>query len=315
MRKALFFALAFCAAAPAGAVYDISYYPDGEFLSHKLRFEPAPKPAADAAGDEQRRDLAAMVQERVSELRRQGRLAKDENTAWAVYDFTSGEKLVEINADQKFQAASLIKPFVVLAYMHQVQKGVLAYEDDARRRFERMIQHSDNNATNWAMKRLGGPAAVQSLLRSSYGKILPNVEIVEYIPRGGRTYRNKAAVGDYSRFLLALWRDELPGAAEIKRLMALPKRDRLRTGTDLPPETEVLSKTGSTSHICGDMGVVLAKAPDGRQYAYALIGIIEKKHAARHYYRWLRSRGDIIREVSGLVYRIIGGMHGFAGAQ
>jgi beta-lactamase class A len=63
------------------------------------------------------------------------------------------------------------------------------------------------------------------------------------------------------------------------------------------------------------MGVVLAKAPDGREYAYALIGIIEKRRAARHYYRWLRARGDVIREMSGMVYRIIAGMHGFAEAR
>jgi beta-lactamase class A len=174
-----------------------------------------------------------------------------------------------------------------------------------------MIQHSDNNATNWAMRRLGGPTAVQDLLRKNYGHILQASEIVEYIPTGGRTYRNKASARDYSRFLLALWKNEIPGAAEIKRLMALPKRDRLSTGVDLPEDTEVYSKTGSTGHLCGDMGVLIAKGPDGRQYAYAVIGIIEKKHAARHYLSWLRSRGNIIREVSGLVYRLVGTAHGF----
>ncbi|MCX5797215.1 MAG: serine hydrolase, partial [Elusimicrobia bacterium] len=296
---------------PARALYDISYFPDEEFQGYALRPMPAPRPATDEAKAEQRRGLEAMVQEHVRQLHRQGRLAKDENTAWSVYDFTSGEKLVEINGDLKLQAASLIKPFIALAYMHQAKQGILAYDDAARGRLERMIQHSDNNATNWALRKLGGPAAVQSLLRRNYGSLLANVEIVEYIPRGGRTYRNRASAGDYSRFLLALWREELPGAVEIKRLMALPKRDRLRTGADLPQDTEDFSKTGSTSHLCGDMGVLLAKAPDGREYAYALIGIIEKRHAARHYFRWLHSRGDIIREMSGVFYRVIASMHGF----
>jgi beta-lactamase class A len=299
-------------APPAHALYDVSYYPDGDFLSTKLKPDPAPRPATDEEKAAQRRSLEALVQEHIRQLHRQGRLAKDENTAWSVYDFTSGEKLMEINADIKLQAASLIKPFVALAYMHQVKLGLMAYDDLARSRLERMIQHSDNNATNWALRRLGGPAAVQSLLRRNYGTLLANVEIVEYIPQGGRTYRNKASVSDYSRFLLALWRDELPGAGEIKRLMALPKRDRLRTGTDLPQDTEDFSKTGSTSHLCGDIGVLSAKGPDGRQYAYALVGIIEKRHAARHYFRWLHSRGDIIREMSGMVYRVIANMHGFA---
>ena len=297
---------------PAHALYDVSYYPDGEILSSALRCDPAPRPATDEAKAAQRRGLEAMVEEHVRQLHRQGRLAKDENTAWSVYDFTSGEKLVEINADLKLQAASLIKPFIALAFMHQVKQGLLPYDDDARGRLERMIQHSDNNATNWALRKLGGPAAVGALLRRNYGALLANVEIVEYIPRGGRTYRNRASAGDYSRFLLALWRNELPGAVEIKRLMALPKRDRLRTGADLPQDTEDFSKTGSTSHLCGDMGVLLAKGPDGRQYAYALIGIIEKRHPARHYFRWLRSRGNIIREMSGMFYHIIANMHGFA---
>jgi len=299
-------------ATPARALYDVSYYPDGDFPTSKLQLDPTPRPLTEAEKAEQRHSLEALVEEHVRQLHRQGRLAKDENTAWSVYDFTSGEKLMEINADIKLQAASLIKPFIALAYMHQVKQGLLAYDDDARARLERMIQHSDNNAADWAMRKLGGPAAVQALLRHNYGALLANVEIVEYIPRGGRTYRNKASVSDYSRFLLALWRDELPGSGEIKRLMALPKRDRLRTGTDLPADTEDFSKTGSTSHLCGDIGVLSAKGPDGRQYAYALIGIIEKRHAARHYFRWLHSRGDIIREMSGMVYRVIANLHGFA---
>jgi len=60
------------------------------------------------------------------------------------------------------------------------------------------------------------------------------------------------------------------------------------------------------------MGVLSAKGPDGKQYAYTVIGIIEKKHPARHYLRWMKSRGDVIREISGLVYHAIGALHGFA---
>jgi hypothetical protein len=165
------------------------------------------------------------------------------------------------------------------------------------------------------MRQLGGPAAVKKALRENYPDLLTDLELVEYIPSGGRTYRNKASAQDYSRFLLALWKDELPGAAEIKRLMGLPKRDRLSTGVPLPEGTEVYSKTGSTGHLCGDMGVLLAKGPDGKQYAYSVIGLIEKQRRARHYMRWLRSRGNVIREISGMVSRMLGKVHGFASAQ
>ncbi len=63
------------------------------------------------------------------------------------------------------------------------------------------------------------------------------------------------------------------------------------------------------------MGVLEAKGPDGREYAYTVIGLIEKKRPARDYFRWLRARGDVIREVSGLVFQGIGSLHGFASAR
>ncbi|MFA6093113.1 MAG: serine hydrolase [Elusimicrobiota bacterium] len=268
----------------------------------------APAPAAMSA---ERLRLESLVDEHLKRLRRLGRIAADELTAWYVYDFTTGEKLMEINSDIKLQAASLIKPFLALGFMHEVRAGRLVYDAESRRHMERMIQHSSNISTNWVMKKLGGPTAVQELLHSNYGEILQDMEIIEYIPPGGRTYKNKASVRDYSRFLLALWKDQLPESVEIKRLMALPKRDRLLTGTSLPSDTEVYGKTGSTSHLCGDMGVLSAKGPDGKQYAYTVIGIIEKKSPARHYRRWLRSRGNIIRDISSLVYQTVASIHGF----
>lgn len=260
--------------------------------------------------------LERLLEDRVKDLRKNGRLAPDERTAWTVYDFTTGEKLVSINEDLKLQAASLIKPFVALAYLHEVKAGRKAYDAPAMRRFERMIQHSDNAATNHLMRELGGPAAVEKLLQKAYPALAPDLDLVEYIPRGGRTYRNRASARDYSRFLLAMWRGELPFSDEIKRLMALPKRDRLYTGArDVPDDTGVLSKTGSTRHLCGDMGVLLARTEDGREYPYAVVGLIEKKAPARHYISWLRARGDVIREISGLVYQGIGARHGFARTQ
>ncbi|TBR18347.1 serine hydrolase [bacterium] len=264
----------------------------------------------------ERRALEALLEERVRDLRKRGRLAPDERTAWTVYDFTTGEELVSINEDLKLQAASLIKPFVALAFLHEVKSGRKAYEAGDLRRLERMIQHSDNAATNAVMRELGGPAAVAKLLRTAYPGLAPDLDLVEYIPPGGRTYRNRASARDYSRYLLAMWRGELPYSEELKRLMALPKRDRLYTGArDVPGDTGVLSKTGSTRHLCGDMGVMLARTEDGREYPYAVVGLIEKKAPARHYLSWLHSRGDVIREISGLVYKGIGERHGFSRTQ
>ncbi len=260
------------------------------------------------------RDLEIAVEEYIKALRREGKIADDERTGWAVYDFTTGEKLVTINEDVQFQAASLIKPFVAAAFFHLVEQGELIYGNKSRRHMERMIQRSNNPSTNWVMKQVGGPGAVQRILKQHYPEIFRDIHMVEYIPANGRTYLNKASIHDYNRFLYALWKDEIPRAGEIKRLMSLPGADRIYTGAgDLPEGTEVYNKTGSTAHLCGDMGILNVEGRDGKRYPYTIVGIIEKGAPARNYTSWIRSRGDVIRNVSNLVYKGIKQHHALAG--
>ena len=260
------------------------------------------------------RDLESAVEDYIGQLRRQGKIAPDERTGWSVYDFTTGEKLVTINEDMQFQAASLVKPFIAAAFFHKVNKGEIVYGSKSRRHMERMIQHSNNQSTNWVMRQVGGPKAVQRILRQGYPGIFQDTLLVEYIPANGRTYRNKASVHDYSRFLYAVWTGEMPGSKEIKRLMALPGTDRIHTGArEVPRDTQVYNKTGSTARVCGDMGILSVKGKDGKRYAYTLIGIIEKQERASNYSAWIRSRSDVIRNVSSIVYKGIAQHHDLEG--
>jgi len=255
-------------------------------------------------------DLEAAVEDYINRLRKEGKLDPDERTGWSVYDFTTGEKLVTINEDEQFQAASLVKPFIAAAFFYKVQQGALKYDGESRRQMERMIQHSNNAATNWVTRKVGGPQAVQRILKQQYPGIFQEIHLVEYIPAGGKTYRNKASVHDYSRFLYALWKEDIAGAREIKRLMALPGRDRIYTGVhNVPKGTKVYNKTGSTARVCGDMGILNVKGPGGKWYPYTVIGIIEKEQNATNYTSWIRSRSDIIRHVSSIVYQSIARNH------
>jgi beta-lactamase class A len=255
-------------------------------------------------------NLEAAVEDYINRLRKDGKLDPDERTGWSVYDFTTGEKLVTINEDQQFQAASLVKPFIAAAFFYKVGKGELSYNRESRRQMERMIQHSNNASTNWVTRKVGGPRAVQRILKQQYPAIFREIHLVEYIPAGGKTYRNKASVHDYSRFLYALWKEDIAGAREIKRLMALPGRDRIYTGVrGVPKGTRVYNKTGSTARVCGDMGILNVKGADGKWYPYTVIGIIEKEQGATNYTSWIRSRGNIIRHVSSIVYRGIAQNH------
>jgi beta-lactamase class A len=275
----------------------------------KARALPRPRPAPHRTPKGS--SLETIVEQHIKALRSQGKIADDERTGWSVYDFTTGEKLVTINEDMPFQAASLIKPFIATAFFNKVESGQLKYGPRARTRMERMIQRSDNRATNWLTRRVGGPRTVEKLLKKTHPDVFRQTSIVEYIPANGRTYRNQASVHDYSRFLYALWEDRLPGSGELKRLMALPGPDRIvREARTLPRSARVFNKTGSTGRLCGDMGIVLVKDAAGREYPYTVIGVIEKQRRASNYTTWIRSRGQIIGEVSDLVYTGIAERHG-----
>lgn len=255
-------------------------------------------------------DIEAAVERYIKRLRSQGKLAADERTGWSVYDFTTGEKLVTINENVQFQAASLVKPFIAAAFFHKVKEGELIYGSKSRRHMERMIRYSDNPSTNWVTRQVGGPKAVERLLKRHYPKIFRDTRLVEYIPANGRTYRNKASVHDYSRFLYALWTGSIAGAREIKHLMSSTSTDRIYSGArDVPKGTKVYNKTGSTARVCGDMGILSVRGRDGKRYPYTLIGIIEKQQSASNYTTWIRSRSDIIRNVSNIVYKGIERQH------
>ncbi len=248
-------------------------------------------------------DLEQEIQHYIGSLRREGVIPWDEQTSWSVYDFTSNTKLVTINEDVPRQAASMIKPFVALAFLHKTRYGSLIYGPKSKSLMQRMIQHSDNSATNALIDSLNGPRAVQRVLTENYPGIFRETRIVEKIPYGGRTYRNQASAHDYSRFLYALWNDRLPLAKELRRLMALPNRDRLYDGVpNIPIGTLVYHKTGTTSCLCGDFGILAPKDKNGKRYPYTVVAIVEKANRTKSLSRWIDSRGNIIRKVSGMVY-------------
>ncbi|MDA7920900.1 class A beta-lactamase-related serine hydrolase [Verrucomicrobiales bacterium] len=247
--------------------------------------------------------LEGQIDRYIKSLRSKGAIRPNERTAWVVYDFTTGKKLVSINETAPLQAASMIKPFVALAFFHQVKAGKLVYGSTSRRHMEQMIQKSNNGSTNWVMRQVGGPAATRALLNRYYPSLSRQVSIVEYIPSGGRTYRNRAAASDYSKLLYAIWSGNTPHSKEMLRIMNLPGNDRLYTDAKrVPSGTRVYNKTGSTAMCCGDMGILVARGKNGRPYPYIVVGIIESGSRNTAYGTWISRRADVIREVSNLAY-------------
>ena len=128
------------------------------------------------------------------------------------------------------------------------------------------------------------------------------MRVREYIPPGGKTYKNSALPQDYVQFLKALWNKDLPYSEEMLRVMSLPGRDRIFWGTDVPRGTLVYNKTGSTAHLCGDMGILVTRTKNGQRVPYAIVGIVERPSVPQNYKQWMHHGGGVIREFSTLVY-------------
>ncbi len=249
----------------------------------------------------------------IQSLRRSGRIPRDERTAWSVYDFTTGTKLVAINEERPLQAASMLKPFVAQAYFyrHIADRQGFPYTNGVRQRMTAMIRDSCNSETNYFITRAGGsPGGLQRLLQQRAGGVFQQTRIVEYIPQSGRTYRNQASARDYSRYLFATWNERMPMSKEVLHYMGLPNGNRIvRGATGIPSGTKLYHKTGSTARLCGDMGIVVAQGRNGRPYPYTFIGIIDKSQRTNQYTSWIRDRGNVLREVSSLVYAFMKQRH------
>jgi beta-lactamase class A len=255
--------------------------------------------------------LQRQVGELLRRMKDQGLIGAAERTSWAVYDITAGRTLVAINENSPRQAASMIKPFVAQAFFFQAKNapGRVRYTAAVRDTMERSIRKSNNPATNELMDLVSnsrsrrGPQDVELVLKDNAPSMFLQTRVVERIPANGRTFRNLASAADYTRFLVALWLDRLPYSGEMKELMALPNRDRICQGVEaMPDSVRVYDKTGSTSRLCGDMGIIEARTLWGRRVPYVFVGIIERPDSAGNYASWITRRSNAIRAVSNLVY-------------
>jgi len=253
-------------------------------------------------------NLERKVESFIKEKIEKKQLSESEITAWSVYDFSTGEKLVGINDTIPLQSASMIKPFIALAFYHLEEQGKLSYGPKTKKQMEEMIQNSSNSCANLIMGRIGGPKQVQKILIENYSEIFQKTEIKEYIPKGGKTYRNKSSASDYTNFLYALWTEQLPKSEELKRIMSLPGKDRIYYGVkNIPKETnvKVYNKTGTTGYVVGDMGILSFEEENSKK-EYAIVGIIEREKRYGNFDKWKASRSNVIRDFSGLVYEEIG---------
>lgn len=251
--------------------------------------------------------LQQAVNQRIRQMREQGLISADEKTAWTVTDLRTRNTLVSLNANESLQAASLVKPLVIQAYLmchHKKDPVLYPLSERVVKEMREMIVSSNNEFTNHIIKRLGGPQGVQWMLKKEAPQVFRDIQIVEYIPEGGRTYRNRASAADYDRFLQALWSNSLPGAQQLLAMMAIPNPDRIRSKTQFVSKSAtVFDKTGSTAMLCGNTGIIECRDASGNTYPYTFTGIIEKSIRVENYAGWITSRSNRMRDISDLVYQ------------
>jgi beta-lactamase class A len=296
--------------------YDAAYpIPDQQYPS-----APSKKPPSKQRPQPQQLDttldsnLEANIDRYIKRLRFRGALASTDRTSFVVYDVTKQKKVVSINEDQTMMAASLIKNFIMLAYFHEVKHKRLEHTAENRRQLRQMIQRSANTSTNYFIRLLGGPRGVERILRWNY-PYFKQTRIVEYIPNGGRTYRNMTSAHELNKFYNQLWLGNLPYSSKMKYYLGLPNGDRMHDKTCIPSNVRVYHKTGTVYGLVADSGILAIIDSQGKQRAYIFTGIIEdrtktsNRNRSEAFWSWVGRRSDTLRRVSEAVYEYIYEVH------
>lgn len=278
------------------------YHPDEKVEEKKeVNDEPEVKPSTPSKVSKSEGKLEDKVRAKM-----RARLRKGETCAFYVYNLKTGTVELALNADTPMQQASMVKTQVVGAFLDKADnsaKDKVKYDAVAKRHAQRSIQKSKNDSTNWLFSKAGGVRAVSSWVKK-FPSVFKKTSIVENIPGGGQTYRNKASAADHGRELAALWRGALPNSKEVLRLMNLPKRDRINDGVpSVPAGTTTYNKTGTTGRVVGDKGILVAKTKDGEAVPYVIVGIVQRSSKKGDYKAWMHRGGNAIRAASDIIYR------------
>ena len=263
--------------------------------------------------------LEIAIQLFIQDLKEKGRMFTEDNLSLIIKDLHSGKLVASINPTAQVKAASLIKVPLLQAYMIQRYRQKIGHTKKNQRDLVRMIRFSNNHSTNRILKLLGGPWRVRKILQQT--GLYRHLKLVEYIPKGGRTYLNKISADDLNRLFNQLWNRQILGpefssalnekaSDQMLYLLGLSSRqgvrDRLKDGTCFAADrsAKIWNKTGFVRGLNGDVGIIEIKTPKGRR-PYSIISIIDRPnyHSIRGSGNsWARRQSKLHRMISEMSY-------------
>lgn len=244
--------------------------------------------------------LETAIKQFIVDVKRKGQMYAEDNLSLIIKDLHSDKLVVSINPNAQVKAASLIKVPILHAYMIHRFRGKIVHSQKKQWNLIRMIRLSDNPSTNQILRLLGGPWGAIKILENM--SLYQHLKLVEYIPRGGKTYLNKISAEDLNRLFILLWDRQVLGtdfsaklneqaSDEMLYILGLPSRkgvnDRLKDGTCFARDHDVKiwDKTGFVRGLNADVGIIEINTPEGRR-PYSIISIIDRPN-----YRSIRGSG------------------------
>jgi beta-lactamase class A len=234
------------------------------------------------------------------------------NPGLFILDLTTGD-YADLSGGKTFPAASVIKLPILMAFFQDLDAGKVSlteklvmspnlmasgsgYMQDlapwssysAQYTIGKMIETSDNTATNMIIKRLGGARVLNQRFRS-WG--LQDTAIRNWLPDLSGT--NTVSAHDLALILTKLAKGNLLSDSSKARAIAILKTCHTRSllVPGIGPGAEIAHKTGDIGFAIGDAGIVFM--PNGRQYIAAVM--------LRRPYDDPRGR-DYVQTVSRLTY-------------
>ncbi len=257
------------------------------------------------------------IQHFIQDVKRKGRMFTEDNLSLIIKDLHTGKLVASINPTAQVKAASLIKVPILQAYMIQRYRKKITHTKKNQRDLGRMIRFSNNHSTNRILKLMGGPWKVRKILQQT--GLYRHLKLVEYIPKGGRTYLNKISAEDLNRLFIRLWDRQILGpkfspelnakaSDQMLYFLGLSSRrgvkDRLKDGTCFASDrtAKIWDKTGFVRGLNADVGIIEIKTPEGRR-PYSIISIIDRPN-----YRSIRGNGRTWARRQSQFHRMISEM-------